>query len=241
MNCVAPIEKKSIRFRARSFVAFALTPEAPLDDWLEGLDRWIDNSPGYFKGRPVILDLSLLRPEAEAIGELVGQLAAREIRVYAIEAEGIEALEPHLPPLLTGAREATVEGLLPRVEAGADEEEPAPVEDRRTGETLTVHSPVRSGQSIIHLAGDVIVLGHVASGSEIVAGGSIHVYGTLRGSAFAGAEGNEKARIFCRRNEAELVAINGWYRTAEDMEASSRGIPAQAYLDNGALWVAPIK
>ena len=142
---------------------------------------------------------------------------------------------------LTGAREATIEGLLPRSEVRTETDEPAPVEERRSGETLTVHSPVRSGQSIIHLAGDVIVLGPVASGSEIVAGGSIHVYGALRGSAFAGAEGNEKARIFCRRNEAELVAINGWYRTAEDMEPSSRGIPAQAYLDNGALWIAPIK
>ncbi len=241
MNCVAPIQKKSIRFRARSFVAFALTPEAPLDDWLDGLDRWIDNSPGYFNGRPVILDLNVLNPQAAEIEELVSQLAARGIRVYAIEGEGIGSLEPHLPPLLSGAREATIEGLLPQSQASEEKSEPETVADRLAGETLTVHSPVRSGQSIIHLGGDVIVLGPVASGSEIVAGGSIHVYGTLRGSAFAGAEGNDKARIFCRRNEAELVAINGWYRTAEDMEPSSRGIPAQAYLNDGALWIAPLK
>ena len=69
----------------------------------------------------------------------------------------------------------------------------------------------------------------------------IHVYGTLRGRAFAGATGNAEARIFCRRNEAELLAVDGWYRTAEDMEPSSRGKPVQAFLDNGSRSsVAPL-
>ena len=86
----------------------------------------------------------------------------------------------------------------------------------------------------------MIVLGSVGSGSEIVAGGSIHVYGTLRGRAFAGASGNRHARIFCRRNEAELLAVDGWYRTAEEMEPSSRGRPIQAFLDEGVILVAAL-
>ena len=68
----------------------------------------------------------------------------------------------------------------------------------------------------------MIVLGSVGSGSEILAGGSVHVYGTLRGRAFAGATGMPSARIFCRKNEAELLSVDGWYRTAEDMEPSAR-------------------
>ncbi|TGU29210.1 septum formation inhibitor MinC, partial [bacterium M00.F.Ca.ET.152.01.1.1] len=83
--------------------------------------------------------------------------------------------------------------------------------------TLMIKAPIRSGQSVFHPHGDVIVLGSVASGSEIVAGGSIHVYGTLRGRAIAGSEGNTSARIFCRKNEAELLAVDGWYTTAEEM------------------------
>ncbi|WP_281061833.1 septum site-determining protein MinC, partial [Mesorhizobium sp. M2D.F.Ca.ET.148.01.1.1] len=67
--------------------------------------------------------------------------------------------------------------------------------------TLMIKSPIRSGQSIFHAHGDVIVLGSVASGSEIVAAGSIHVYGTLRGRASAGVLGHSAARIFCRKNE----------------------------------------
>ncbi|TIS09877.1 MAG: septum formation inhibitor MinC, partial [Mesorhizobium sp.] len=87
MTFAAPLHNKSIRFRARSFVAFTLTPEAPIDEWLEGLDHWIGNSPGYFNGRPVVLDLNTLKPGPEEIAALVGTLARRGIRVYAIELE----------------------------------------------------------------------------------------------------------------------------------------------------------
>ena len=106
--------------------------------------------------------------------------------------------------------------------------------------TLILETPVRSGQSVFHPHGDVIVLGSVGSGSEIIAAGSIHIYGTLRGRAIAGAMGNSKARIFCQKNEAELLAVDGWYRTADDMEASTRGRPTQAYLENDVIWVAAL-
>jgi septum site-determining protein MinC len=61
----------------------------------------------------------------------------------------------------------------------------------------------------------VTVLGSVGSGAEIVAGGSIHVYGALRGRAMAGSSDNAAARIFCQKIEAELFAINGYYQTAD--------------------------
>jgi septum site-determining protein MinC len=93
---------------------------------------------------------------------------------------------------------------------------------------------------VIFPGGDVTVLGSVASGAEVVAGGSIHVYGTLRGRALAGSMGNARARIFCRKNEAELLAIDGYYRTAEDMDASMRGRPVQSWLENRVLSIAPL-
>ncbi|PZV39606.1 septum site-determining protein MinC [Mesorhizobium kowhaii] len=273
MTFAAPLEAKSIRFRARSFVAFTLTPEGPLAAWLEGLDHWIGNSPGYFAGRPVLLDLNTMKPGASEIAALVAELATRGIRIYAIELEGA-SLGAELPPVLTGAKEATTDGLLPGRKARADEKAEATAPEVRAdaeragagradvgraqadkvgaskaGEsepqvgqeasgTLMIKSPIRSGQAIVHPHGDVIVLGSVASGSEIIAAGSIHVYGTLRGRASAGALGNKGARIFCRRNEAELLAVDGWYVTAEEMD--SRGKPVQAFLDGGALRVVPL-
>ncbi|QKC95927.1 septum site-determining protein MinC [Mesorhizobium sp. NZP2298] len=272
MTFAAPLEAKSIRFRARSFVAFTLTPEAPMVEWLQGLDHWIGNSPGYFAGRPVLLDLNVLKPQPSEIAALVAELGTRGIRIYAIELEGA-SLGPDLPPLLVGAKEATTDGLLPgrkggqegsgtsdskaegrapdhRMDARADagivakgkagaskigESEPQ-VSHYDSG-TLMIKAPIRSGQAIMHAHGDVIVLGSVASGSEIVAAGSIHVYGTLRGRASAGALGNTSARIFCRRNEAELLSVDGWYITAEEMEGVSRGKPVQAFLDGDGLRV----
>ncbi|RVA44452.1 septum site-determining protein MinC, partial [Mesorhizobium sp. M7A.F.Ca.CA.004.09.1.2] len=223
MTFAAPLEAKSIRFRARSFVAFTLTPEAPLDVWLEGLDHWIGNSPGYFAGRPVVLDLNTLKPDVAAIESLVDVLGHRGIRIYAIELDGHAALAPNLPPVLVGAKEATTDGLLPRKaredvseegkaegrapEAGAAKAGDGKVDASKAGDsepqveasgTLMIKAPIRSGQAIVHPHGDVIVLGSVASGSEIIAAGSIHVYGTLRGRASAGALGNKGARIFCR-------------------------------------------
>ncbi|MEP9375016.1 septum site-determining protein MinC [Mesorhizobium sp. KR1-2] len=229
------MQNKSIRFRARSFVAFALVPEAPLEEWLQDLDRWVENSPGFFNGRPVVLDLKALKPEPAEIADLVSQLAERGIRVYALESKDIDALGPELPPLLKGAKETTIE------EAPEEQASPVDSEEAKASSTLIVESPIRSGQSILHPHGDVIVLGSASSGSEILAGGSIHVYGTLRGRAFAGAWGDRTARIFCRKNEAELLAVDGWYRTAEDMEPSTRGRPVQAYLDEGVILVAPLK
>ena len=98
-----------------------------------------------------------------------------------------------------------------------------------------LQDPVRSGQSVVFEEGDVTVLGSVGSGAEIVAGGSIHIYGTLRGRALAGATGNSKARIFCHKIEAELLAIDGYYRTADDINASLRNRPVQAWLDGSTM------
>ena len=61
------------------------------------------------------------------------------------------------------------------------------------------------------------------------------------GRAFAGAVGNDKARIFCRKNEAELLAINGWYRAPDEMDPATRGRPIQAYLHDGKIWVAALE
>ncbi|MER8437076.1 septum site-determining protein MinC [Mesorhizobium sp. M1312] len=251
MTFAAPVETKSIRFRARSFVAFTLTPEAPLSEWLESLDRWIGNSPGYFAGRPVVLNLNTLKPEVSQIETLVAELGLRGIRIYAIELDGSTALEANLPPVLIGAKEATA-GLLMQADAKGRPEEAGKAEEGKAEQakqpedrqpeapaTLMVKTPIRSGQSVFHAHGDVIVLGSVASGSEIVAAGSIHVYGTLRGRASAGVLGHSAARIFCRKNEAELLSVDGWYCTAEEMEPSLRGKAVQAFLEKDTLRIAP--
>ena len=113
-----------------------------------------------------------------------------------------------------------------------------PVKKKQEPASLIVESPVRSGQSVVYIDGDVTILGSVGSGAEIIAGGSIHVYGTLRGQAMAGATGNPRARIFCHRFEAELLAIGAYYKTADEIEESLRRGPVQAWLEGSTLRIS---
>ena len=144
-----------------------------------------------------------------------------------------EALGPGLPPVLTGGRAARAPEAPARPSIVA-------AESKETG-SLVLDSGVRSGQSVFFPAGDVTVLGPVASGAEVVAGGSVHVYGTLHGRAMAGCNGNRRARIFCRKLEAELLAIDGYYRAADDIAPALHSRPAQAWLDDTAVAVAAIE
>jgi septum site-determining protein MinC len=98
-----------------------------------------------------------------------------------------------------------------------------------------ITEPVRSGQQIYAEGGDLVVITTVSPGAEVIADGCVHVYGALRGRAIAGAKGDAGARVFCRRFEAELVAICGIYAVAEQMQGELRNKPAQAYLMDGRL------
>ena len=228
--------RQAIRFRGRSFIAFALTPEPPIADWLAELDKWTRTSPGFFVGRPVVLDLSATTLGAPGIAHLISELGQRNIRIMGIEGADPAELNPSLPPLLTGGRAA---GGAATESASADKAgvDSAP---RQEPTSLLVETPIRSGQSVIFPYGDVTVVGSVASGAEVVAGGSIHIHGALRGRALAGSTGNASARIFCRKNEAELLAIDGYYRTAEDMDPKLRSQPVQVLLEDGVLSIAAL-
>jgi septum site-determining protein MinC len=236
---IAAQPQQSIRFRGRSFLAFALTPEPPVADWLAELDKWTRNSPGFFAGKPVILDLAALKLSEQGIAHLIDQLTERGIRIMALEGVDAATVGPKLPPVLLGGRPGGEERPPPRApevpDAAAAPSAPPP--PRQEPVSMLIETPVRSGQSVIFPFGEVTVLGSVASGAEIVAGGSIHVYGTLRGRAMAGSAGDARARIFCSRNEAELLAIDGYYQTAENMDASLRGRSVQVSLRDAGLSV----
>ena len=234
---IAALPQQSIRFRGRSFLAFALSPEPPIADWLAELDKWTRSSAGFFAGKPVILDLAAVSLSESAIAHLIDQLSERGIRIMGLEGADPATCGPKLPPVLMGGRAGGEErGLDGATASGATAEPvaatPAP---RPEPASMLIESPIRSGQSVVFPFGEVTVLGSVASGAEIVAGGSIHIYGTLRGRAMAGSMGDAKARIFCSRNEAELLAIDGYYQTAENMDASLRGRPVQVWLDGPGL------
>ncbi len=228
--------RQPIRFLGRSFMAFALTPEPPIADWLVELDKGSRGSPGFFVGRPVVLDLTAVTLSNHAIAHLVQELVSRKIGVLGIEGVDPSQLGPGLPPLLKGGRPVNVD------ESDAASQRRAAFTEvpRQEPTSLLLEVPVRSGQSVVFLGGDVTVMGSIASGAEVIAGGSIHVYGTIRGRAMAGSNGATRARIFCRRAEPELLAIDGYYRTFDDIDGSLRGRPIQAWLEGNVMKITAL-
>jgi septum site-determining protein MinC len=105
---------------------------------------------------------------------------------------------------------------------------------------VIITEPVRSGQRAAAEHGDLIVMASVSSGAEISAPGNIHVYGALRGRAFAGSNGRTDARIFCQQLEAELVAIAGIYLVNENFPDSLRSRAVQIRLEAERIRIAPL-
>jgi septum site-determining protein MinC len=256
--------RSSIRFHGRSYHAMVLAPEPPIANWLADLDAWLERSPGFFFGRPVVLDVATLQPGKAGIAELLQNLAGRNIKVMGIEGAEPSWLDFVMPPLLLSGRQASaISGDIPP--SAGEAAAPAPFSDAapepastasnaasalaaagpvpaaaaaaQLPNSLLLDKSIRSGQSIVHPEGDVIIVGSVASGAEIVAGGSIHIYGPLRGRAIAGSR-NARARIFCRKLEAELLSIDGLYMVADDMPVHLRGKQVQVWLEGDSMIMA---
>ncbi|QNB12006.1 septum site-determining protein MinC [Paraburkholderia tropica] len=140
------------------------------------------------------------------------------------------AAQPELFPATTAAEEPVTETLAETPSRNAPKEP-----------TLVVDRPLRSGQRV-YAKGDLVVLGMVSNGAEVIAEGNIHIYAPLRGRALAGVHGNHDARIFCTSLEAELISIAGIYRTTEVPLADDvRGKPAQIRLDEEKLLIEPLR
>lgn len=233
--------RSGFRVHGRSYLVLVLRPEPPVDQWLGDLDAQVARTPSFLVGRPVVIDLGGVPPGATDLPSLVQALSGRGLRIIAVE-----GADPSWPgakdwgtPIPGGRANGVVEfPTAPASAAAATPAPPAPVETEPAG--LVLGEPVRSGQSIVYPKGDVTVLGSIASGAEVFAGGSIHVYGTLRGRAVAGFTGNALARVFCHRLEAELIAVAGVYRTAESMDAALWGRPAQAWLAGESVMMAAL-
>lgn len=216
----------------------------------EELRDKVASASKLFLRAPVVLDLSHLPelPELEVVRDLLARIhaagmlpvglsygtSANEALAQALgvpvfarfraayERAGTEATET--PPRATPPPPSREPASAPRPAAAA------------TPTTGQLHDkPVRSGQQIYARGRDLTLTALVGNGAEVIADGSIHVYGALRGRALAGAQGDESARIYCQEFHAELVSIAGQYRVFEDIPADLRGHPVQAWLEGDKL------
>ena len=216
----------------------------------------VQRAPNLFARAAVVLDFGGLSrtPSFEDAHALVEGLREAGVLPVALAygTKEVEALSQRLGlPLLAKFRaqyeraDGDVAPAPPAPEpARANAGEPAPAVAKpavaNAGPGLVQKSPVRSGQQVYADNRDLTVLSAVGAGAEVIADGSIHIYGALRGRALAGAQGNEDARIFCREFHAELVAVAGHYKVLEDIPAELRGKAVQVWLEAGHIKLAAL-
>lgn len=241
-----------IAIRGRSFIALIVSPELPLENWLAALDQQIERSAGFFNDRPIIANLAAATGAEDGLEPILNALEERNLKVI-----GVEGIDPALLagtrweglPKLAQGRDLSQDGRTDRLVAIPGDPQPPATPELPTPElpappapppSLLVDRPVRSGQLVVFEEGDITIIGSVASGAEIIAGGSIHVYGALRGRAIAGLKTGADARIFCQKLVAELIAIDGLYYAPEHWGKGLHGNAVQIRLNAGDLSISPL-
>ena len=227
----APNAARSIEFRNATLGAtIAVLRETEPARLADALHLMLGGMPDFFNGEAAVLDFSGIGSHPERI-DWVG--LASLFRRYRLQPVGVRSLPEDLAASARQAGLAILDGAELRdrqaaaVPAPQARPEPAPqpapapaAAPALSANTLYIDRPLRSGQQVYARGGDLVLLAGVSNGSEVIADGSIHCYGPLRGRALAGAHGNTEARIVTTNFGPELVSIAGIYRTFE------QGIPA---------------
>lgn len=224
----------------------------------EELERRVRAAPQLFSRAAVVLDLSHLlnQPDdgiVDALLEAVRSAGMLPVGL-AYGTSATEALAQRMGlPLIAkfrAAYEPADGGSIAPPAPSATPAAPAPVAAPVREPVLSAPAPgsilggqhhegaVRSGQQVYARDRDLVVTGAIANGAEVIADGSIHIYGSLKGRAMAGAQGDEKARIFVSDFRAELVAIAGHYRVFEQIPKDLEGQSVQCWLDGDKLLIA---
>jgi len=191
-------------------------------------------APNLFRRAPLILDLSRLPelPDPEQTRALLD--AARSAGMLPVGLSYGTAENEQLAQMLNLPLFAKFR-IAPEPAGTAAPQPPTQAVSAAAGTGLHHVKPVRSGQQVYARGRDLTVAAAVGNGAEVIADGSIHVYGRLSGRALAGAKGDTSARIYCQDFQAELVSIAGHYRVLEDVPENLRGQAVQVWLDGERL------
>ena len=244
---------EAVEFKGRMLTLSVLKlNSADLAEVESALAEKVQRSADFFRNMPVLLDVAADALPLGAVADLVRKYGMVPVAVYEASSE-VAAAASHAglgvindPRAAKKAEEIAAkpaESPAPRQKTEPQPEttaEPAPVAPAGNV-TKVVSTPVRSGQQIYARGGDLVVLGAVSPGAEVLADGHIHIYGALRGRALAGVQGDKQARIFCSQMGAELVSVAGCYKISEDIPGKVLGRAAQIYLDGERLEIAALQ
>lgn len=111
--------------------------------------------------------------------------------------------------------------------------------------TLYIRRTIRSGQSISS-DGNIIVIGDINPGAEIIAKGDITVWGILGGIAHAGSDGNNYARIRALKLNPVQIRIGSVFARRPDtvnlpyIQKSCEYTPEEAFTYKGSIVIRKI-
>ncbi len=201
----------------------------------------LSQSPAFFQHTPVVLSVEQLEEPHLSLERICAVCRAHKLLPVAVRGghdpvkQSAWALGLGWFPPQEAGRVRSVDSLpADAVEGEADAAQaPAPV----AGSGRIFRGTVRSGQQVTAPEGDLVVVGAVNAGAEVLAAGSVHVYGALRGCALAGIHGDPLAGIFCRELHAELLSVAGNYKRLEDVDPRLLGAPVQVRLDGDQLGI----
>lgn len=205
----------------------------------------IEQAPGFFYRAPIVVNIDKLNDVTLDFAEIIGIINEMDLVLVGISG-GSNNQKQQAKALglavLTGSKEtptamqatdkaAPIEKVVEKVvETVVEKVVEKTVEKSVFEPAKEVKQNIRSGQQIYAQDTDLIIIGSVGHGAEVIADGNIHVYGTLRGRAIAGAKGNKEAKIYCQNLKAELVSIGGNYMMSEALQSQLWDKPANIAL-----------
>jgi septum site-determining protein MinC len=245
---------KSIEFKGGMFTLPILhLLSNNINEVTQQLSSTLKQAPDFFKQAPVIIDLSSVSNKSLDLHTLTWILRENDVYPVAVK-NGSEEQHQIANGLRMAVMQGSKENYKPITEnkkknhhnfdisqtVSAEKRSPLNAHNNVSSETKVISKPVRSGEKVCSEQGDLVILASVSSGAELSAKGNIHVYGSLRGRAMAGMDGDQQARIFCLGLEAELVSVAGHSIIPETFTDNIRGGPAQMYLNNNRLYLSPL-
>ncbi|MBA2778211.1 septum site-determining protein MinC [Billgrantia kenyensis] len=211
----------------------------------EQLSGKLSQAPAFFQHTPVVLSVEKLDEPHLALERICAVCRTHKLLPVAVRGgadpvkQSAWALGLGWFPPSDGTRARSLEEVPPMVAPESGVGEPEVAAAVTTGGRI-YRGTVRSGQQVSAPEGDLVVIGAVNAGAEVLAAGSIHVYGPLRGRALAGIHGDNAAGIFCRELRAELLSVAGNYKRLEDIDPHLLGGSVQVSLRDDQLGITSL-
>lgn len=231
-----PIEIKGIRDGLLISVA-----DLPGVDLYEQLASELDEKQAFLAGGRIAVEIGHRKLDKQAVEALQALFEKHALTLWAILAKDQKSREAARSVGLATRISGTATDLDGNRLAGVvvnDDADTLPERALPDASALLLRETVRSGRSVFY-EGDIVVIGDVNAGAEVVAGGSVIVWGRLRGLVHAGAMGDTDALICALELTPTQLRIADQIAVDPDNGRAQDAMPEQASIRNGQIVAEP--